>query len=42
MYGDYMTYPPKEKQTVKHHTEYIDLNSPYTKYKGIYYCVDKK
>ena len=37
-----MTYPPKEKQTVKHHTEYIDLNNPYTKYKGIYYCVDKK
>ena len=41
MYGDYMALPPKEKQVVRHHTEYIDLNEPYTKYKGIYYCVDK-
>ena len=42
MYGDYMKLPPKDKQVVRHHTEYIDLNNPYTKYKGIYYCVDKK
>lgn len=38
MYGDYMTLPPKEKQIVRHNTEFIDLNEPYTKYKGIYYC----
>lgn len=41
MYGDYMAIPPKEKQVVRHHTEHIDLNESYTKYKGIYYCVDK-
>ena len=39
MYGDYMALPPKEKQVVRHHTEHIDLNEPYTKYKGVYYCV---
>ena len=41
MYGDYMKLPPSEKQAVRHHTEYIDLNEPYTKYKGIYFCVNK-
>ncbi len=40
MYGDFMTLPPKEKQTVRHKTEFIDLNNPYTKYKGIYYCIN--
>lgn len=42
LYGDYMSLPPKDKQVVRHHTEYIDLNNPYTKYKGIYYCVKEK
>ena len=37
MYGDYMSLPPKEKQVVRHHTEYIDLNTPYTAYRGKYY-----
>ena len=40
MYGDYMKLPPADKQAVKHHTEFIDLKNPYTKYKGIYYCKD--
>ena len=39
MYGDYMTLPPKDKQVVRHHTELIDLDEPYIKYKGIFYCV---
>ena len=39
MYGDYMKLPPISERAVKHHTEFIDLKSPYTKYKGIYYCV---
>ena len=38
MYGNYMALPPKEKQTVRHHTEYIDLNESYSIYKGKYYC----
>lgn len=37
MYGDYMVLPPKEKQVVRHHTEFIDINESYKKYKGIYY-----
>lgn len=40
MYGDYMSLPPKDKQVVRHHTEYINLNEPYSKYKGVYYCVE--
>lgn len=42
MYGDYMSLPPKDKQVVRHHTEFIDLNNSYTKYKGIYYCTGLK
>lgn len=38
-YGDYMELPPVEKRAVQHHTVYIDLNNPYTIYKGKYYCV---
>ena len=30
--------PPEEKRVVRHNTIYIDLNTPYKKYKGIYYC----
>ena len=37
VYGDYMKLPPKEEQCVKHNTVYIDLEHPYTDYKGIYY-----
>ena len=37
MYGDYMKLPPLEKRAVRHHTEFIDLNTPYSKYNGIYY-----
>lgn len=38
MYGDYMALPPQEKRIVRHHTELIDLNNSYRKYKGSYYC----
>ena len=41
-YGDYMKLPPKEQQVVRHQTELIDLNTPYPKYRGIYYCTGKK
>lgn len=42
MYGDYMSLPPKEKQIVRHNTEYISLDEPYKKYRGIYYCKNLK
>ena len=38
-YGNYMELPPIEKRSVQHHTVFIDLNTPYTAYKGKYYCV---
>lgn len=38
-YGNYMELPPAEKRIVQHHTVYIDLDNPYTSYKGKYYCV---
>lgn len=38
MYGNYMELPPKDKQVVRHHTELIDLDNSYRKYKGEYYC----
>lgn len=38
IYGDFMKLPPEEERAVRHNTVFIDLNNPYTKYKGIYYC----
>lgn len=32
MYGDYMTFPPKEKQISHHYTKVIDVEKPYTYY----------
>lgn len=40
-FGDYMKFPPEEKQ-VPSHDAFIDIKSPYTKYKGIQYCIDEK
>ena len=42
VYGDFMKMPAIEDQTVKHNTVFIDLDNPYTKYKGIYYCVNNE
>lgn len=37
-YGDYMQLPPEEKRAIQHNTVLVDLNRPYTEYKGIYFC----
>ena len=42
MYGDFMKLPPKEKRTVRHNTEYIDLHNSYTNYKGVYYLANEE
>lgn len=36
-FGDYMKYPPVEDQHPRHNTVYVDLDHPYTQFKGIYY-----
>ena len=41
-FGDYMTLPPKEKQVCHHEFEKMDMDNPYTIYKGEYYCVKKE
>jgi lipopolysaccharide cholinephosphotransferase len=41
-FGDYMKLPPKEKQVPEHDCDFLDLRTPYDKYKGIYYCLEKK
>ena len=37
-FGDYMTLPPENERIFHHDFEYIDMNKPYTEYKGVYYC----
>lgn len=37
-FGDYMKYPPKEKQIPSHDAVLIKADEPYLKYKNIYYC----
>ena len=40
IFGDYMSYPPEEGRTAKHDIVYLNLREPFTKYKGVYYCVN--
>lgn len=40
-FGDYMQLPPEEDQVARHDAVFVDLENSYTKYKGIYYCVEK-
>ena len=42
IFGDYMSWPPEEQRVVKHDVVYLNLEEPFGKYKGIYYCVDKE
>ena len=39
MYGDYMTLPPQDQRVVRRHVAKIDLDHPYTDYKGTVYCI---
>ncbi len=41
-FGDYMKMPPKEKQVAHHDVVFCDLLNSYKKYKGKYYCKEKK
>lgn len=40
-YPNFMAYPPVNQRLPKMSPAYIDLNTPYTKYRGIKYCVKK-
>lgn len=39
VFGDYMQLPPEEGRVAKHDVVYANLNEPFTKFKGIHYCV---
>ena len=39
IYGDYMQFPPIDKRIPETKVVFLDLDNSYTKYKGVYYCV---
>lgn len=41
-FGNYMSLPPKEQQVASHEVIYMDLNTPYIKYRGIKYLLNNK
>lgn len=41
IFGDYMKRPPMKDRVAKHDITYIDMDHPYTKYRGIYYFPEK-
>ena len=41
IWGDYMQLPPVEKRVAKHDTVYTSTTEPYSKFKGVLYCVKK-
>lgn len=42
VFGDYMKLPPENQRTAHHETVFIDPDSSYKKYKGIYYLTNKE
>ncbi|OBX00318.1 LicD family protein [Gallibacterium genomosp. 1] len=42
IWGDYMKLPPEKDRKAKHDAVYIDMNTPYTQYKGKYYCISER
>lgn len=42
IFGDYMKRPPAPERVAKHDLLFVDMDHPYTDYKGIYYFPDKE
>ena len=42
IFGDYMKRPPAPERVAKHELLFVDMDHPYTDYKGIYYFPDKQ
>lgn len=42
VFGDYMQRPPAPERVAKHELLFVDMDHPYTDYKGIYYFPDKE
>ena len=41
-FGDYMKRPPAPERIAKHELLFVDMDHPYTDYRGVYYFPDKK
>lgn len=41
IFGDYMQRPPAPERVAKHELLFVDMDHPYTDYKGVYYFPDK-
>lgn len=41
IFGDYMQRPPLEERVAKHELDFVDMDHPYTYYKGIKYFPGK-
>lgn len=41
IFGDYMEMPPIASRKAKHHTAFIDTETPYKEYKGKYYLTEQ-
>lgn len=42
IFGDYMKRPPAPERVAKHELLFVDMDHPYTDYKGVYYFPDKE
>ena len=42
IFGDYMKRPPESERVARHQLLFVDMDHPYTDYKGIYYFPDKE
>lgn len=42
IFGDYMKRPPTPERVAKHELLFVDMDHPYTDYKGVYYFPDKE